>query len=332
MVCYVPTGPPKLHWKKYVQQPATSTPISPLEIWGGLECTVVRIRDRFRNQIIETGHFKRLTDLDAIAALGIRTLRYPVLWETVAPDRPDHSDWHWHDQHLGRLRELGVAPIAGLLHHGSGPRYTSLLDPALPDLLARHAERVAARYPWIEMFTPVNEPLTTARFSGLYGHWYPHGRTNATFLRTLMVQCRAVALSMQAIRRITPAARLVQTEDLGKAFSTPLLQYQADYENERRWLSLDLLCGRVDRNHPWFLAFLKAGIDARELDFFLETPCPPDIVGINHYLTSERYLDQKLDRFPTYHRSGNKRHRYADVEAVRMEHLADQTGPLARLR
>jgi dTDP-4-dehydrorhamnose reductase len=305
---------------------------SPLEVWGGLECTVVRIGDRFRNQIAETGHTDRPADLDAIAALGIRTLRYPVLWETIAPDTPETSDWSWHDKHLGRLRELGIAPIAGLLHHGSGPHYTSLLDPALPELLARHAERVAARYPWIELFTPVNEPLTTARFSGLYGHWYPHGRNNATFLRTLVIQCRAVALSMQAIRRITPAARLVQTEDLGKAFSTPLLQYQADYENERRWLSLDLLCGRVDRSHPWYPAFLKAGISERELGLFVETPCPPDIVGINHYLTSERYLDQQLKCFPSYHHSGNKRHRYADVEAIRVEHLAGQTGPLARLR
>ena len=83
------------------------------------------------------------------------------------------------------------------------------------------------------MFMPANEPLTTARFSGLYGHWYPHGRNTGTFLRILIVQRRKILQSMQAIRRITPAARLVQTEDLGKTFSTPLLQYQADYENER---------------------------------------------------------------------------------------------------
>lgn len=303
-----------------------------LEVWGGLECTVARIRDRYRNQIVETGHFERPEDLDAIAALGIRTLRYPVLWETIAPDSPEHSDWRWHDKHVGRVRELGMATIAGLLHHGSGPRYTNLLSPTLPDLLARHAERVATRYPWIDMFTPVNEPLTTARFSGLYGHWYPHGQNNETFLRILMIECRAIVLSMQAIRRITPAARLVQTEDLGKTFSSPLLQYQADYENERRWLSLDLLCGRIDRSHPWHREFLQAGIGERELGFFLETPCPPDIVGINHYLTSERYLDQQLKCFPDHHHCGNERHRYADVEAIRVEQLADQTGPLARLR
>ena len=51
---------------------------------------------------------------------------------------------------------------------------------------------------------------------------------------------------MRAIREVNPAAQLVQTEDIGKTYSTPALAYQADFENERRWLSFDLLCGRVD--------------------------------------------------------------------------------------
>lgn len=305
---------------------------SPLEVWGGLECTVVRLRDSFRNQIIETGHADRIEDLDAIATLGIKALRYPVLWETIAPDHPDILHWCWHDERLERLRELGIAPIAGLVHHGSGPRYTNLLDPKFPQLLAVHAERVAARYPWIEMFTPVNEPLTTARFSGLYGHWYPHRSDTRTMLRALVNQCRATVLSMRAIRRITPAARLVQTEDLGKAFSTPELKYQADYENERRWLSLDLLCGRVDQHHPWYKTFLKVGIDKRELSFFMEANCKPDIVGINHYLTSERFLDQRLRRYPEFIQSCNAHPRYADVQAVRVELPEGLTGPEHRLR
>ena len=108
-----------------------------LELWGGLECTVARLGDDYRNQIAETGHDRREADLDLIAGLGIRTLRYPVLWESVAPAAPDQRDWRWHDARLGRLRTLAIAPIAGLLHHGSGPRYTSLLDPRLPQLFAQ---------------------------------------------------------------------------------------------------------------------------------------------------------------------------------------------------
>ena len=65
----------------------------PLELWGGCECTVVRIGDAFRDQSIETGHRHRLDDIDRIAALGIRTVRYPVLWESVAPNGPDSADW-----------------------------------------------------------------------------------------------------------------------------------------------------------------------------------------------------------------------------------------------
>ncbi len=317
--------------------PNTSSPSSsasvPLEIWGGLECTVARIGPRFRNQLAETGHLDRPDDLAAIAALGIRTLRYPVLWESIAPRAPDQSDWRWHDERLAQLQALGIAPIAGLVHHGSGPHYTSLVDPAFPELLARHAEQVAMRYPWITLFTPVNEPLTTARFSGLYGHWYPHGRDLPTFLRALVTQCRAVGLAMRAIRRITPAAQLIQTEDLGKTFATPRLQYQADHENERRWLSFDLLCGRVDRTHPWYRIFLANGVSAHELGFFLDHPCAPDVIGINHYLTSERFLDHRMRHYPGEEACGNGRDQYADVEAVRVI-LPEphSTGPYARLR
>lgn len=302
------------------------------ELWGGIECTVARVHDTVRDQARETGHWEREQDLDQIAALGIRTLRYPVLWETIAPNAPGQCDWRWHDRRLAKMQELGISPIAGLVHHGSGPRYTNLADPAFPELLARHAANVAARYPWIDKYTPVNEPLTTARFSGLYGHWYPHGTDDATFLRTLIHQCRAVVLSMQAIRRVNPAAQLVQTEDMGKTFGTARLQYQVEHENQRRWLSFDLLCGRVDQDHPWRQRFLEHGIDADELAFFTDNSCPPDIIGINHYLTSERYLDERHGLFPEHHRSGNERDAYADVEAVRIDFEGRPTGPMARLR
>ena len=302
------------------------------EVWGGIECTVVRIGDDVRDQIAETGHRDRLGDLDAIAALGIRTLRHPVLWEHVSPDRPDRADFRWHDVRMGRLADLGIAPVVGLVHHGSGPRWTGLLDPAFPEMLAVHAARTAERYPWVDMFTPINEPLTTARFGGLYGHWQPHGRDEATMLRCLHTQCRATLLAMRAIRRITPGARLVQTDDLGRIFSTPLLAYQAARENERRWLGFDLLCGRIDRDHPWFRDVLAAGIGADDLALFREGEARPDILGINHYLTSDRHLDEDEGRYPPHTHGGNGRHRYADTEAVRMPWPAGETGFAPRLR
>lgn len=307
-----------------------STP--PLELWGGVECTVVRIGDDYRDQIVETGHSIRLADIDAVAALGIRTVRYPIIWERVAPDSPDQLDFSWHDERLRRLRDLGIKVIGGLVHHGSGPRYTSLLDPDFPAKLAHYAREVAQRYPWIEMWTPVNEPLTTARFSCLYGHWYPHHQNFPDFLRALVGECHGSLLAMRAIREIIPQAAHVATEDLGKTFATERLAHQARHENERRWLSLDLLSGRVDEGHTFWRALSEAGCDEAVLADLRSGEGKPDIIGINHYPTSERYLDERTDRYEGQPVGSNGRESYCDLEAVRMPHLADEVGPAARLR
>jgi len=304
----------------------------PLELWGGLECTVVRIGDRWRDQVRETGHHTRDDDLDRIAALGIKTLRYPVLWERVAPRHPDELDWAWHDHRMQRLRELGIRPIVGLLHHGSGPRYTELLDPEFPTKLAAYAARVAARYPFVQDWTPVNEPVTTARLSGLYGTWYPHRRDFGAFCRMVVNQCLGVVLAMRAIRGSISGARLVQTEDLGRVFAAPGLQYQADHENLRRWLSLDLLCGEVGPSHPSWSMLRQAGVPESQLVSLRESDRPPDILGINHYLTSDRYLDPDVAAYPPEFAGGNGRERYADVEAVRISPPPGPLGPEARLR
>jgi dTDP-4-dehydrorhamnose reductase len=143
-----------------------------LELWGGVECTINRVRDTYFRQLDRNGHVRRPGDLERFAGLGIRALRYPVLWEQCAPGRdPTEIDWRWADERLPRLRELGVRPIVGLVHHGSGPAHTSLVDPGFADGLAGYAARVAERFPWVEEWTPVNEPLTTARFSTINAVW-----------------------------------------------------------------------------------------------------------------------------------------------------------------
>jgi dTDP-4-dehydrorhamnose reductase len=288
-----------------------------LELWGGHECTVNRTRDGYRDQTVLSGHEVRLDDLDRFAALGCRALRYPVLWERVSPQAPDQRVWDWSDERLARLRELAIRPIVGLVHHGSGPAYTSLLDPGFAAGLAAHAEAVAARYPWVEDWTPVNEPLTTARFSALYGHWHPHVADEALFWTALLNQIDAVRLSMKAVRAINPDARLVQTEDLGRTYATWPLREQERFDNARRWMTWDLLTGRVTAGHALFDRLRRFGL-ADRLRAIADEPCPPDIVGVNHYLTGERFLDHRLDRYPPHTHGGNAAQAYADVEAVRV--------------
>ena len=288
-----------------------------IEMWGGVECTVNRVHDRWCDQLVRSGHDTRIDDLDRFAELGITAIRYPLLWERLAPRSLDQIDWSWSDARLARLRALNIRPIVGLLHHGSGPAYTSLVDPAFPEMLATIARAVAARYPWVTDFTPINEPLTTARFSGLYGHWYPHGRDDRTFVRILLTQMRGIVLAMRAIRDVTPEARLIQTEDCGRTFGSRATAPQRVHEDHRRWLTWDLLNGTVVPGHPLYAWLLAAGATPEELAFFSGTPSPPQVLGLNYYLTSDRYLDDALGRYPATTHGGNASIAYADIDAVR---------------
>src|SRR5207253_2402422 len=131
-----------------------------VEWWAGVECTVNRVSDRYFNQLRRSGHDKRPEDLKLFASLGIRAIRYPVLWELFQPEENGAIDWSWAEQRLTLLRDLGVRPIVGFLHHGSGPSYTQLLDERFPDLFAAYARQFAEKFPWVKDFTPVNEPNT----------------------------------------------------------------------------------------------------------------------------------------------------------------------------
>jgi dTDP-4-dehydrorhamnose reductase len=301
----------------------------PLELWGGLECTVNRVRDDYFSQLDRNGHASRADDIARFAALGIRAIRYPILWERTAPNGLANADWSWADERLAALREAGVTPIAGLVHHGSGPRHTSLVDAAFPEQLAEYAGAVAARYPWLEYYTPVNEPCTTARFACLYGLWYPHGRDDRGFVQALLNQCRAVVLAMRAIRAVNPHAKLVQTDDLGKTYGTPEMANVADFYNERRWLAWDLLCGMVGPQHALWRYLLDSGAGEDELLWFRANPCPPDVIGVNYYVTSERWLDHRPERYPEHHRGMADGRPCADIEASRV--LATPTPGIAPL-
>ncbi|MBT1702879.1 family 1 glycosylhydrolase [Chryseosolibacter indicus] len=288
-------------------------------IWGGIECTVHRIGNSFGNQLERNRHKYRLSDLDLIADLGIKTIRYPVIWESIAPHGLDKADWSWIDERLHKLKELGITPIASFLHHGSGPVHTSLIDSNLPKEFSEFAIAVAERYPWLEYFTPVNEPLTTARFSCLYGHWYPHKRDNENFGKALLIQCKATVMAVNEIKKRIPSAKLVQTEDLGKCHGTPELQHQWNLENERRWLSLDMLTGRINENEFVKRFFKNIPSLTADIEYLSANFYPPDIIGINYYITSERYLDHEYEKYPEWSHGGNGIDKYADVDIVRAD-------------
>lgn len=297
-----------------------------MEVWGGLECTINRVGNEYFDQLDYAGHYNRADDFKLFKDLGISKLRYPILWEKHQPVKDGAIDWSETENKLNILKDYEIEPIIGLVHHGSGPDYVNLLDDTFANGLAEYAEQLINRFPSLIYFTPINEPLTTARFCGLYGLWFPHKADDESFIQILINECKATILAMKAIRKVNPDAKLIQTEDLGKTHSTPLLKYQADFENHRRWLAFDLLCGFVQPNHVLYTYLIKHGATLDQLNYFTENACPPDILGFNYYLTSERYLNEDITKFPKHTIGRNKKHNYADVEAVRVGNI-DSSGP-----
>ena len=79
-----------------------------LELWGGPECTINRVRDTYQDQFERCGHYDRIDDLNLFADIGITTIRYPILWECIAPDRPGQHLWQGVDARIDRLRAHGI--------------------------------------------------------------------------------------------------------------------------------------------------------------------------------------------------------------------------------
>jgi dTDP-4-dehydrorhamnose reductase len=271
----------------------------PVEVWASPEPTVARIgADRWRDQLHETGHDVREDDVDLLAQLGVRATRYPVLWEKVAPLLPEARDYGWAARRLSALAGRGVEPIVTLLHHGSGPPYTSLVDPAFPMLFADYAAATARRFPWVTRWTPINEPLTTARFSTLYATWYPHTFfDHAAFGRAIVNEALAIAYASERIRDVIPGARFLLTEDL-QSFTAADERVEAyvAHKRDRMFLSCELLQGRIVDGHPMHRYLVAdCGIAPAELKYFERSPQPPDVMGWNYYPNSERWLESLAD-------------------------------------
>lgn len=136
-------------------------------------------------------------------------------------------------------------------------------------------------------------------------------------MNILINECRTTILAMQPIREINPQARLILTEDLTKIQGTKELESQIVFENHRSWLSINLLCGKVDKVHPLWEYLKEQDIKEHHLDFFIGNHIHPDLLGFNYYITSEHFLDHKLKYHPHSSHGGNEHMAYADIEAVR---------------
>ncbi|MBD5657440.1 MAG: dTDP-4-dehydrorhamnose reductase, partial [Candidatus Eremiobacteraeota bacterium] len=143
----------------------------------------------------------------------------------------------------------------------------------------------------------INEPLTTARFSALYGVWYPNARDDRAFGAAIVNQMLGYLLAVERIREIRPDAQFLITEDLQNFVAADArANAYADHKRERSYLSIDLACGGVSSAHPLW-SYLKdvCGVSIARLESVRRLAHPPDLIGWNYYPNSERYLRTNAD-------------------------------------
>jgi beta-glucosidase/6-phospho-beta-glucosidase/beta-galactosidase len=225
------------------------------------------------------------TDIDLIASLGVRCVRYGVPWYRVNP-APGAWDWEWLDRVMEHMARREVRPIFDLVHYGT-PLWLrrSFVDPDYPMRVAEYAAETVSRYGDIAHgWTPLNEPMVNADFGGLNGIWPPHLRGQRGYDRVLFGIADGISRTTAAIRELRPDARIFAVEPCDIVTSTePALADAVEAKRRKMLLPIDLVLGRVDASHPDRARLLASGIPEAALDRLVADPQPPDVLGVNFY-------------------------------------------------
>jgi len=240
------------------------------------------------DQMTASDHYNRWKDdFDCVQQVGINFLRYgPPLHKTwLAPGR---YDWEFADVTLADLKRRDITPIIDLCHFGVPDWIGNFQNGDFPALFATYAAAFAERYPWVQLYTPVNEMFICAVFSAKYGWWNEQLTTDTSFVTALKHIVKANILAMTEILKRRSDAIFIQSESSEYFHAdSPSAIGMAEVLNARRFLSLDLNYGRrVDSEMYEYL--LDNGMTRDEYHFFLDNRLKQHcILGNDYYMTNE---------------------------------------------
>jgi beta-glucosidase len=256
----------------------------------GVENSVPTINNgRTRIDEMEScGHYRRWRDdFQLVEEMGIGYLRYgPPIHKTWLGERK--YDWSFADETFAELKRRNIVPIVDLCHFGVPDWIGNFQNPDFPELFCCYAGDFAERFPWVQLYTPVNEMYICATFSARYGWWNEQLASDRAFVTALKHIVKANVQAMREILTIRPDAIFIQSESSEYFHAeSPNAIRQAEVMNSQRFLSLDLNYGRrVDSEMYEYL--MDNGLTRDEYHFFLDCRFKQHcIMGNDYYVTNE---------------------------------------------
>jgi beta-glucosidase/6-phospho-beta-glucosidase/beta-galactosidase len=240
------------------------------------------------DQMEACDHYARWReDFDLLDDIGIHFLRYgpPIHRTFLAPGK---YDWEFSDITFAELKRRDITPIVDLCHFGVPDWLGNFQNPDFASQFAVYAGAFADRYPWVQLYTPVNEMFICAIFSAKYGWWNEQMTTDRSFVTALKNIVKGNVLAMMEILKRRPDAIFIQSESSEYFHAdSPAAIGPAEIMNSRRFLSLDLNYGRrVDSEMYEYL--MDNGMTREEYHFFLHNRLKQHcILGNDYYYTNE---------------------------------------------
>lgn len=233
-----------------------------------------------------TDHDRRWReDLTAARDLGATAIRYGASWPLAHP-APGRFDWAALDKRLEYAAGLGLTVIADLVHYGT-PTWLerAFADPGYVEAVTAFAGAFAERYRGlVEHITPLNEPVTTASFSGLRGVWPPATIGWDGWTAVTLNIAEGIAQSSAAIKAANPGATLIHVEAASLySADTPTQDDEAAQLSHLGFLPTDLITGRVNSGHLLHDWLIRHGADGRRLEKLHASPAFIDLLGVNYY-------------------------------------------------
>jgi beta-glucosidase/6-phospho-beta-glucosidase/beta-galactosidase len=264
----------------------------------GIECSYPTIDGgRWRlDQLEATDHYHHWRrDLELVRELGLRYLRYGPPLHRVHLG-PDKYDWSFTDEVTAGMRELEITPIMDLCHFGLPDWLGDFQNPEFPERFAAYATEFARRYPWVKFYTPVNEMFVTARRSALEGAWNEQLRSEEAYVTATRHLAKASALAMRAIQQERADAVFINSESsefYQACCPDKEIRRIADFENQRRFIALDLLYG-VQVRADVYAYLLDHGMPRAEYEWFMnQDVARRAVLGIDYYEWNEKLINSQ---------------------------------------